>query len=126
MDSRAINFNVLQRHDSQITSIIDSTSYVVVYRYFHGAWSKTGIEGTMFIFQRETPPLYGVFVLNRQGLDNMCQGLTPGWEVDLDEGLIIWRNQGATGDADDGGWLSAYVVRRIQDQHGRCVAQPVG
>lgn len=103
MDPRSINFNVLRRHDSKITSIIDSTSYVVIYRYFHGAWSKTGLEGTMFIFQREEghDPRYGVFVLNRQGLDNMSQGLLPGWEVDLDEGLIIWRNEGATGDADD-------------------------
>ncbi|EGF99056.1 uncharacterized protein MELLADRAFT_94936 [Melampsora larici-populina 98AG31] len=104
MDPRSINFNVLRRHDSKITSIIDSTSYVVIYRYFHGAWSKTGLEGTMFIFERDGEvhqPRYGVFVLNRQGLDNMSQGLLPGWEVDLDEGLIIWRNEGATGDADD-------------------------
>ncbi|KAH9822665.1 hypothetical protein DFH28DRAFT_460437 [Melampsora americana] len=102
MDPRSINFNVLRRHDSKITSIIDSTSYVVIYRYFHGAWSKTGLEGTMFIFQRDHHlPKHGVFVLNRQGLDNMSQGLLSGWEVDLDEGLIIWRNEGATGDADD-------------------------
>ncbi|KAG0149569.1 hypothetical protein CROQUDRAFT_653375 [Cronartium quercuum f. sp. fusiforme G11] len=101
MDPSAINCNVLRRHDSHITSIIDSTSYVVIYRYFHGAWSKTGLEGTMFIFQRDTPPLYGVFVLNRQGLDNMSQSLLAGWEVDLDEGLIIWRSEGATGEADD-------------------------
>lgn len=106
MDPRTINFNVLRRHDPEITSLIDSTSYVVIYRYFHGAWSKTGLEGTMFIFQRQSPPLYGVFVLNRQGLDNMSQGLLSGWEVDLDEGLIIWRNEGATGDADDGLFLS--------------------
>ncbi|WAQ91098.1 hypothetical protein PtA15_13A499 [Puccinia triticina] len=101
MDPRTINFNVLRRHDPQISSIRDSTSYAVIYRYFHGAWSKTGFEGTLFIFQRDTHPFYGVFVLNRQGLDNLCEGLLPGWDVDLDEGLIIWRSAGATGDADD-------------------------
>ncbi|KAI8453708.1 hypothetical protein BY996DRAFT_7138858 [Phakopsora pachyrhizi] len=101
MDPRSINFNVLRRHDPQINSIIDSTSYAVIYRYFHGAWSKTGFEGTMFIFRRGTPPLHGVFVLNRQSLENLCEGLLPGWDVDLDEGLIIWRSAGATGDADD-------------------------
>ncbi|EFP82264.1 hypothetical protein PGT21_023549 [Puccinia graminis f. sp. tritici] len=101
MDPRTINFNVLRRHDPQISSILDSTSYAVIYRYFHGAWSKTGFEGTLFIFQRDTHPFYGVFVLNRQGLDNLCEGLLSGWDVDLDEGLIIWRSAGATGDADD-------------------------
>ncbi|KNZ53423.1 hypothetical protein VP01_3240g1 [Puccinia sorghi] len=102
MDPRTINFNVLRRHDNQISSILDSTSYAVIYRYFHGAWSKTGFEGTLFIFQRDIHPFYGVFVLNRQGLDNLCEGLLAGWDVDLDEGLIIWRSAGATGDADDG------------------------
>jgi hypothetical protein len=102
MDPRTINFNVLRRHDPQISSILDSTSYAVIYRYFHGAWSKTGFEGTLFIFQRDSHPFYGVFVLNRQGLDNLCEGLLSGWDVDLDEGLIIWRSAGATGDADDG------------------------
>jgi len=101
MDPRTINFNVLRRHDNQISSILDSTSYAVIYRYFHGAWSKTGFEGTLFIFQRDCHPFYGVFVLNRQGLDNLCEGLLAGWDVDLDEGLIIWRSAGATGDADD-------------------------
>ncbi|MBW0518945.1 hypothetical protein O181_058660 [Austropuccinia psidii MF-1] len=101
MDPHIINFNVLRRHDPQICSIIDSTSYVVIYRYFHGAWSKTGFEGTMFLFQRQSSPLFGLFVLNRQGLDNFCQGLLPSWDVDLDEGLIIWRSAGATGDGDD-------------------------
>ncbi|POW10337.1 hypothetical protein PSTT_06152 [Puccinia striiformis] len=47
MDPRTINFNVLRRHDPQISSILDSTSYAVIYRYFHGAWSKTGFEGTL-------------------------------------------------------------------------------
>ncbi|KAH9444506.1 hypothetical protein Pst134EB_024768 [Puccinia striiformis f. sp. tritici] len=101
MDPRTINFNVLRRHDPQISSILDSTSYAVIYRYFHGAWSKTGFEGTLFIFQRDIHPFGGVFVLNRQGLDNLCEGLLSGWDVDLDEGLIIWRSAGATGDADD-------------------------
>ncbi|PLW29559.1 hypothetical protein PCASD_15975 [Puccinia coronata f. sp. avenae] len=101
MDPRTINFNVLRRHDPQIASIIDSTSYAVIYRYFHGAWSKTGFEGTLFLFQRHVHPHHGLFVLNRQGLDNLCEGLLAGWDVDLDEGLIIWRSAGATGDADD-------------------------
>lgn len=29
----ALNLNVLKRHDSNIVEIVDSTSYVVLYRY---------------------------------------------------------------------------------------------
>ncbi|KAI9614158.1 hypothetical protein KEM48_006070 [Puccinia striiformis f. sp. tritici PST-130] len=93
MDPRTINFNVLRRHDPQISSILDSTSYAVIYRYFHGAWSKTGFE----VHFSSSNVIYTL----RWRLDNLCEGLLSGWDVDLDEGLIIWRSAGATGDADD-------------------------
>lgn len=47
-----LNLKVLQRHDAAIVSILDSATYVVLYRYERDAWSKQGIEGTMFIFRR--------------------------------------------------------------------------
>lgn len=106
MDPATINVNVLRRHDPNVSLIVDHTSYVVLYRFAHGAWSKTGLEGTLFIYQRDVAPYFGVFVLNRQGLNNFCEPLVSGWDVDLDDGLVIWRNDGATGTKDEGaiGW----------------------
>jgi hypothetical protein len=34
----AVNLNVLRRHDQNIVEIVDSSSYVVVYRFDEGAW----------------------------------------------------------------------------------------
>ena len=35
---KAVNLNVLRRHDQNIVEIIDSSSYVVVYKFDQGAW----------------------------------------------------------------------------------------
>lgn len=114
MDPQTINVNVLRRHDPEISLIVDSTSYVVLYRFARGAWSKTGLEGTLFIYQREVAPYFGVFVLNRQSLENFCEPLVSGWDVDLDDGLVIWRNDGATGTKDDG--ELAHLCPRLESE----------
>ncbi|CAB4418051.1 unnamed protein product [Rhizophagus irregularis] len=49
---KAVNLNVLRRHDQNIVEIIDSSSYVVVYKFDQGAWTKKGVEGTLFVFKR--------------------------------------------------------------------------
>lgn len=47
-----LNLKVLQRHDAAIVSILDSATYVVLYRFQDDAWAKQGTEGTMFISKR--------------------------------------------------------------------------
>lgn len=47
-----LNLRVLQRHDSTITDILELTSYAVLYKFSDDKWSKTGKEGTLFVYDR--------------------------------------------------------------------------
>ncbi|RUS18747.1 hypothetical protein BC937DRAFT_88398 [Endogone sp. FLAS-F59071] len=91
----AVNLSVLRRHDNTIEEILDSSSHVCVYKFdgAQGAWAKKGVEGTMFVFKRSKSPTYGVFVLNRLGIDNYSTFLTKGLEIQLTEEYIIYRTE---------------------------------
>ncbi|KAI8918446.1 hypothetical protein DFJ77DRAFT_428704 [Powellomyces hirtus] len=89
----AVNLNVLRRHDPTIVSILDSSSHVVVYDFAPEtkSWTKKGIEGTMFIFQRSAAPFYGLFVMNRLALENLMVLLNADMEVQLLQEFVIYR-----------------------------------
>ncbi|RKP33516.1 hypothetical protein BJ085DRAFT_7119, partial [Dimargaris cristalligena] len=93
----AVNLSVLQRHDRSIVRLLDQSSHVVIY-YFdlhanqgQGGWAKKGVEGTLFLFQRNTPPYYGFVVMNRLALDNFFVFLQPTMEVQSTSEYIIFR-----------------------------------
>ncbi|TPX65309.1 hypothetical protein SpCBS45565_g05294 [Spizellomyces sp. 'palustris'] len=89
----AVNLNVLRRHDSNIVAILDSSSHVVVYDFDQqsSSWTKKGIEGTMFVFQRSVEPFYGLFVMNRLGIENLMVLLSADMEVQLMQEFVIYR-----------------------------------
>ncbi|KAF9188143.1 hypothetical protein BGZ51_000719 [Haplosporangium sp. Z 767] len=91
---KAVNLSVLQRHDPHISDIIDSSSYVVVYKFDEDSqtWTKKGVEGTMFVFKRSTLPSYGFFIMNRLGLDNLMADLTADMALQLTSDYIIYRD----------------------------------
>ncbi|KDE08138.1 hypothetical protein MVLG_01619 [Microbotryum lychnidis-dioicae p1A1 Lamole] len=86
-----INLRNLQRHDPTIEDIVSSTSYVTVYYNDGAEWIKTGIEGPMFLFSRSQAPLYGFFVLNRQGLEYTREFLTEESDVTVDGEFILYE-----------------------------------
>lgn len=63
--------NVLKRHDKQAKSIIDTSSHVVVYDFNGKQWSKRGIEGSLFLYQRNGQPKYAFTIMNRLGIENL-------------------------------------------------------
>lgn len=80
-----LNLLVLQRHNSQVASVLTTAPYAVIYSFAtdpEPAWSKTGIEGSLFVCQMTPGPMtedrFAAIVLNRRGLDN--------WEAPLVEG----------------------------------------
>lgn len=48
----AINLRTLQRIDKSIQSILDWAGYVVLYLHADGKWTKEGVEGSMFLYER--------------------------------------------------------------------------
>ncbi|KAK9895136.1 hypothetical protein P389DRAFT_89061 [Cystobasidium minutum MCA 4210] len=95
-----LNLKVLQRHDPSIVEILDSTSYVVLYKYVPAPnadaedpadmqWVKTSIEGSMFVFRRTQAPYYGFFILNRHGVENFSHYLEDEANLELTPEYII-------------------------------------
>ncbi|CAG8507456.1 1920_t:CDS:2 [Diversispora eburnea] len=89
----AVNLNVLRRHDDKIVEIVDSSSYVVVYKFDNeqSTWTKKGVEGTLFVFKRCAQPAYGFIVMNRLGIDNFMAPLTDSMELEFQDEYIIYR-----------------------------------
>ncbi|GAA5965968.1 hypothetical protein JCM21900_004709 [Sporobolomyces salmonicolor] len=87
-----LNLKNLQRHDPLITEIVTSASYASVYENTGEDWAKTGVEGPMFLFSRSQAPLYGFFVLNRQGLEYVQEFLTPESEVKVGGEFILFES----------------------------------
>jgi hypothetical protein len=114
LNSARLNLNVLRRHDSSISEIVDSTSYVALYQHTT-EWHKTGVEGTLFLFKRlawlaclplsfllalgtdrtirTQAPLYGFYILNRQGIENVCEDLSEGSNLEVTPELIIYQSE---------------------------------
>jgi Dcp1-like decapping family protein len=92
-----LNLSVLRRHNASIASILSLAPYAVVYIFSPTTkqWEKSGVEGSMFVYQLVQGPLgedrYGVLVLNRRGLNNFDIRLTDGENVELTEEYVILK-----------------------------------
>ncbi|KAK0461430.1 uncharacterized protein EV420DRAFT_1531937 [Desarmillaria tabescens] len=71
------NLKVLRRRDPSITTIFDQFSHVCVYHHNGSKWEKLGYEGSMFLYERESYPPYGFYILNRMGMDDYIQRIHP-------------------------------------------------
>ncbi|KDN46299.1 PH domain-like protein [Tilletiaria anomala UBC 951] len=103
---RDFNMRVLKRHDSSIEKIICSASFVVLYSH-QEQWTKTGIEGPMFIYQRVQSPHYGFFIMNRNGVENFSASITPQDDLELTPEFIIYhpgspQKQSSDDDSEEG------------------------
>lgn len=47
----------------------------------------------MFIFQRAIEPTYGIFVMNRLGVENLMANLNPDMEVQIIGDYVIYRKE---------------------------------
>ncbi|KAG1735623.1 uncharacterized protein EDB91DRAFT_1250457 [Suillus paluster] len=71
------NMKVVRRRDPSIVSIFDQFSHVCVYHHNGDKWEKQGYEGSMFLYERDSYPPYGLYILNRVGMDDYIQRLYP-------------------------------------------------
>lgn len=85
------NLKVLRRHDPSIVEIIETASFVVLYNYNSGEWTKTGVEGPLFLFRRRLPPYNGFFLMNRNGVENFSADVTPEDDLEITPEFIIYR-----------------------------------
>ena len=103
-DIQELNLRVLTRHNRYITSLIDKSSYCVIYTFStaSGSWTKAGYEGTLFIYTQQPHLIqteygeeeggeYGFCVLNRMSLENFW-GEINGGDIVHEDQFIITRS----------------------------------
>ncbi|TFK75505.1 hypothetical protein BDN72DRAFT_831759 [Pluteus cervinus] len=71
------NLKVLRRRDPSIVTIFDQFSHVCIYHHNGNNWEKQGFEGSMFLYERDSYPPYGFYILNRVGSGDYVQRLYP-------------------------------------------------
>ncbi|KAF9496022.1 hypothetical protein BDN71DRAFT_1589269 [Pleurotus eryngii] len=86
------NLKVLRRRDPSIISIFDQFSHVCVYHHNGDKWEKQGYEGSMFLYERDTYPPYGYYILNRQGTDDYNQRLYPEDNISTSGSYLMMRS----------------------------------
>ncbi|OQR98164.1 hypothetical protein ACHHYP_09020 [Achlya hypogyna] len=88
----ALNLQVLQRQDNQISELVGTASHVVVYEFdqVEQSWKRKDVEGSLFVVKRYSAPRFQVFVNNRLSTVNLAIGVDAQLNVDsVDEFLII-------------------------------------
>ncbi|CAE6376619.1 unnamed protein product [Rhizoctonia solani] len=103
---KAWNLKVIQRHDPDIICIWDQVPYVMLMQYSATQWSKTSVEGSLFLFDRRGSPRYGFFILNRSSSHNYMHLLTPEDNLEVLESYVIFRAKGSKDAPVMGLWAS--------------------
>ncbi|KAF8639268.1 hypothetical protein AX16_010340 [Volvariella volvacea WC 439] len=86
------NLKVLRRRDASIMSIFDQFSHVCVYHHNGEKWEKQGYEGSMFLYERNSYPPYGFFILNRMGREDYIQQLYPEDDITASGSYVMVRS----------------------------------
>ncbi|CAG7834450.1 unnamed protein product [Allacma fusca] len=94
-EATRLNSEVVKRQDPCFSRIIRIASQVALYEYDCQAkkWESVGISGCLFLYERTHAPTNGLFILNRNSLNNFVQLLTPDIEVQVVMPHILMNNQ---------------------------------
>lgn len=112
----AFNLKVLRRHDPSIVSIISTASFVVLYLFNSSSseWTKTGVEGPLFLFRRRLPPYNGFFLMNRNGVENFSADVTGEDDLEITPEFIIYRPRDGSGSGEEGEVYGIWVFEGEQ------------
>ncbi|OCT58065.1 mRNA-decapping enzyme 1A isoform X1 [Xenopus laevis] len=84
----------LHQSDPYISSIVDVTGHVALYRFSPQAneWEKTDVEGTLFVYTRSASPHHGFTIMNRLNMHNLVEPMNKDLELQLHEPFLLYRN----------------------------------
>ncbi|KAF7721446.1 hypothetical protein EC973_004670 [Apophysomyces ossiformis] len=92
---KRLNLAVLRRHDPDISDILDQSAHAVFYKFApeKQSWDKMGFEGVVFLTRRHSAPYFGLYLLNRQAIENYSLLLTDFEEIKMEEEFIIYQTK---------------------------------
>eukprot|EP00611_Tribonema_gayanum_P007533 TRINITY_DN1691_c0_g1_i2.p1 TRINITY_DN1691_c0_g1~~TRINITY_DN1691_c0_g1_i2.p1 ORF type:complete len:292 (+),score=64.70 TRINITY_DN1691_c0_g1_i2:113-988(+) len=90
----AANLAVLQRKDPSIVQIRGHASHVSVYIFnpANGQWDRKDVEGSLFVVERATAPVFQMVVLNRLNLNNMVQAVTSNLKLRVMDPYLMFQS----------------------------------
>ena len=99
------NLRSLQRIDKHTIDIIGVATHVVLYEFLldHNQWDKCNVEGSLFLTKRNETPRFQLVVLNRNSTENLEVPIHPGFQMQLNEPYLIFKNEGEGGGSGDSG-----------------------
>jgi len=88
------NLAILKRRDANITEVLNSSAHVVLYQFNEAkqSWDLKKVEGSMFVVARATEPRHMFVVLNRLSNDNVVEGITADFQMELTDQFLLYRN----------------------------------
>uniref|UniRef100_A0A0K0DZ94 mRNA_decap_C domain-containing protein n=1 Tax=Strongyloides stercoralis TaxID=6248 RepID=A0A0K0DZ94_STRER len=70
------NFSQICRIDPLVEKVISFSKYTAVYDFINGKWTKTDIDGPMFVYKRNGKPEYGICIANRTSTPDFIENIS--------------------------------------------------
>uniref|UniRef100_A0AC35TGA7 mRNA_decap_C domain-containing protein n=1 Tax=Rhabditophanes sp. KR3021 TaxID=114890 RepID=A0AC35TGA7_9BILA len=70
------NILSLRQIDSEAKSIIAVAKYTAVYNFVNQEWEKTNVDGPLFVYMRNTEPVFGLCIANRTASPDFVEFIT--------------------------------------------------
>lgn len=127
----SLNESALKRFDPYVKEIIDTAKYVALYSFRKNVWTKTKVEGSLFVYARTGEPLYNILVLNRLENKNLVEPITPQLDIQVNEPYMLYKNCEGNifgiwfFDVNDCVRLSELIIRLMERPTNRVKSQAV-
>ncbi|KAK0568068.1 hypothetical protein OC861_002312 [Tilletia horrida] len=144
---RVFNLSVLRKHIPAISTLASSASFVVLYIHSEesGSWTKTGIEGPLFLFSidqswastpaaralasiapNKAPPphaTHGFIILNRNGLENFVVYISAADDLEVTPEFILYRPDVPLPEDDEDGAGPTFAIWVFEEQERQLIGQ---
>jgi len=88
-----MNLSALQQVDSEINEIVESATQVALFQYSpqSSQWTKTAVEGALFVYAHRNPQQRGIIILNRLSPKNYHEAITAEIEFKINVPFLIYK-----------------------------------
>nr|BAN65578.1 Dcp1-like decapping family protein [Babesia bovis] len=88
-----LSLKLLRSCDQHVKDIIFQTPFVTAYELKgNNEWERAGIEGFLYLLQRDAEPAHSIIVVNRKLEHHLIEYITPEFQVALEGNFIFYRS----------------------------------
>lgn len=89
-----ISVNSIKRVDPYVKDILMTATHVALYKfcYSRNEWTRTEIEGALFVYSRNGEPYHSFMVMNRLNTVNQIEPLVKEFDYQTQSPFLLYRN----------------------------------